>query len=197
MRPEGTDRPEGSAEPRTVHIHYRRPPDRVDVFHQRLLLDTPGVKVTLASGVDLPEPVRVGASVVLEPGSDAVWFTFPGLWHDIGLFHLADGTHTGLYANVLTPPTFHPGDVWRTTDLFLDLWLPPGGAPEVLDRDQLEEAVAAGWVEADVAERARREAEALVEGERHGAWPPSVVGEWSLERARRAAGAAGRSPPEE
>lgn len=31
----------------TVHIHYRRPPDRLDVFEQVLLLDSPGTKVTL------------------------------------------------------------------------------------------------------------------------------------------------------
>ena len=66
------------------------------------------------------------AEVALERGSDAVWFTFPGLWHDIGRFHRSDGTFTGIYANILTPPLIQPDGVWHTTDLFLDLWQKPG-----------------------------------------------------------------------
>ncbi|HSG46956.1 MAG TPA: DUF402 domain-containing protein, partial [Longimicrobiales bacterium] len=116
-----------TASPRhpTVRIHYRRPPNRVQVFEQTLIHDGADVKVTLAR--DLPyEPMRIEGEVVLEPGSDVVWFTFPGRWHDIGRFHRADGTFTGLYANLLTPPVLD-GTEWDTTDLFLDVWLTPDG----------------------------------------------------------------------
>lgn len=182
--------------PRPVHIHYRRPPDREDVFHQTLVLDTDDVKVTLARDMAFDAPLRIGGEVVLETGSDVVWFTFPGAWHDIGRFHRADGTFTGIYANVLTPPTFHPGDVWRTTDLFLDVWMPASGGartPEggtrvlVLDEAQLAEAVREGWVAEETARRAREEAERLVAGAEAGRWPPAVTGEWTVERARSAA----------
>ena len=196
--------------PREVRIHYRRPPDREDLFHQTLLLDTDEVKVTLAREMTFEEPIRIGGEVALESGSDVVWFTFPGQWHDIGRFHRADDTFTGIYANVLTPPTFHPGDAWYTTDLFLDVWLPAGGKPlggegdptgggdagtggaeagaaRILDEEQLAEAVERGWVDPETARRARREAARLVDAVETGTWPPPVVEAWDLTRARGAA----------
>lgn len=169
-----------------VRIRYRRPPDREDVFRQHLLLDRDDVKVTLAVGVELPRPVRAEDSVILEPGSDAVWFTFPGRWHDVGRFHRADGRFTGLYANVLTPPRIRPDHVWETTDLFLDVWIAPGQEPRVLDREQFERAREAGWIDADTAGRARDEVESLIDGWERGAWPPPEVERWTLERARKA-----------
>jgi predicted RNA-binding protein associated with RNAse of E/G family len=168
----------------TVHIHYLRPPDREEVFHQALLLDRPEVKVTLARELTFEPPIVIHGEVALETGSEVVWFTFPGTWHDIGRFHTAAGTFRGYYANILTPPTFHPKGEWRTTDLFLDVWLPPGGRPAVLDRDQFDEAVAAGWIDASTRERALAEVESILESEAAGTWPPSVAREWTLERAR-------------
>ena len=134
--------------PEVVHIHYLRPPDREDVYHQPLLLDRPDVKVTFPAGMALDLPIRIGEKIVLETGSRVVWFTFPGRWHDIGRFHTADGTFRGYYANILTPPRFEEGCAWYTTDLFLDVWLPPDGTPSVLDRDQ--------FVHADDSSRSRR-----------------------------------------
>ena len=172
-----------------VHIHYRRPPDREEVFHQHTVLEEPFVVVTLAAEVDFDGPVTVEGEAVLEPGGDAVWFTFPERWHDIGRFHRADGTFTGWYANVLTPPTVHEGGVWHTTDLFLDVWLPADeGEPRVLDRDQLREAAEEGWIDAETAARAEDEVRAILEAWRGGRWPPSVAREWTRERAREAVG---------
>jgi predicted RNA-binding protein associated with RNAse of E/G family len=115
-----------------------------------------------------------------------VWFTFPGVWHDIGRFHRANGRFTGIYANVLTPPTFEPGDVWHTTDLFLDVWIPAGGEPQVLDRDELQNAVAAGWVDEATGLRATAEVDHILAEAASGRWPPPVVDTWTLERARAA-----------
>ena len=173
---------------RTVHIHYLRPPDREEVFHQLLLEDRPEVKVTLARKLTVDRPLRIGGEVVLETGSDVVWLTFPGVWHDLGRFHTADGRFRGFYANVLTPPTFHPGGVWRTTDLFLDVWLPPDGAPTVLDRDQLDEALRRGWIDEATAERAMREVDDILAAFRGGRWPPPAANRWTLDRAKAAAG---------
>ena len=167
-----------------VRIHYARPPDREEVFVQELLLDAPGVKVTLARNVDFDPAVRVGDRVVLEAGSDAVWFTFPETWHDIGRFHRADGTFTGVYANVITPCDFgEDGRVWHTTDLFLDVWMDPGGRVSLLDEDQLREAVREGWVSPGIAGRAEEEARRLLARAREGTWPPDVVQQWTRERA--------------
>ncbi|MBW3553039.1 MAG: DUF402 domain-containing protein [Gemmatimonadetes bacterium] len=131
-------------------------------------------------------PVVVGGRVLLEADSPVVWFTFPGAHHDIGRFHAPDGELTALYANVVTPVVID-GDEWRTTDLFLDVLLEPGRDPVVLDEEELEEAVAEGWVDGRTAGEARAEAARLVAGALQGSWPPLVVSEWTLERARSAA----------
>lgn len=171
--------------PGTVRIDYLRPPDRREVFIQKLLLDDPGVKVTLAEAVPFDPPIRIHGEIALEKGSDAVWFTFPGLWHDIGRFHRANGDFTGIYANILTPPLLGSDGRWETTDLFLDVWIDPSGALSVLDEDQLQEAEGEGWVTATEAQKARDEVEWIRMEFEAGRWPPKVVEEWTLDRARQ------------
>lgn len=165
-------------------IRYLRPPDRVQTFRQAVVEDAGGHVVTFLPSAELPRPVRAGGRVVLEAGAPVVWFTYRGdVWHDVGRFHLADGTFTGLYANVLTPVRMD-GAAWETTDLFLDLWMGADGALEVLDRDELDAALAAGHLDAATAARAVREAERLRAGATNGSWPPAHVHEWTLERVR-------------
>lgn len=150
-----------------------------------VLEDAGDYVVTYLPAADLPKPVMAGGRVVLEPGAPVVWITYRGRWHDVGRFHLADGTFTGMYANVLTPVAMD-GARWDTTDLCLDVWLGADGHAEVLDEDELRAAEAAGWVDAETAARARTEAAALLEGAVSGEWPPREVHEWTLERAREA-----------
>ncbi|HSG50313.1 MAG TPA: DUF402 domain-containing protein [Longimicrobiales bacterium] len=187
---------------REVHIHYHRPPHRKDVYVQTLVLDAPEVKVTFQPATPIPSPVEVEGRVVLEPGAPAVWFTFPGLWHDIGRFHDASGRFTGLYANILTPCVLHdrPADppgtrgedghsasgplVWDTTDLFLDVWAGADGLVRLLDQEDLDAAEAAGIVTPAQARSARAEARRILAGLRDGDWPPPVVEEWTLARVR-------------
>ncbi len=167
-----------------VRIHYRRIPDREQIFDQRVVAVEPdGAVVTLAEAAPLPRPVRANGEVILDPGAPAVWLTFPGGWHDIGRFHRADGTMTGFYANILTPPEMAAG-VWRTTDLFLDVWQPVAGPPALLDEDEFEEARARGLLDAPTADRARAEAESLIAAARDGSWPPDPVRRWTLEACR-------------
>lgn len=174
----------GVTEPSRVAIHYTRLPDRLRVYDQRVVLAQPDVVITLAEPVELAEPLLHDGAVMLEHGSLVLWFTFPDTWHDIGLFHRADQTYTGLYANILTPPQMN-GDVWHTTDLCLDVWVTPDGSTTILDEDDFAEAIAGGHMDEETAARARAEADRLVAQERHGAWPPPVVREWSLARALR------------
>lgn len=170
-----------------IRIRYRRPPDREQIFEQRLVVRRPDVVVTLLEHAPLSRPSTVDGRIVLEPGSSVVWFTFPGEHHDIGRFHALDDRFTGLYANVLSPVEGLDGAEWRTTDLFLDVWLAAdGGTPLILDEDELEDAFARGWVDAANAAAARGEAERLVREARRGVWPPPVVAEWTLARARDA-----------
>jgi predicted RNA-binding protein associated with RNAse of E/G family len=177
---------------RSVQIHYHRPPDRTEIYIQTLLLDDPEVKVSFHPSTPVTRPLIVDGRTVLAPGSPVVWFTFPDRWHDIGRFHAPDGTFTGLYANVLTPARLHaPGDdpaVWHTTDLFLDVWVGVDGQPRVLDEDEWARARDRGNIEPALAERARREANTIMEGVTRGDWPPDVVAEWPLARALAALG---------
>jgi predicted RNA-binding protein associated with RNAse of E/G family len=172
--------------PRTITIHYGRLPDRVAVFDQVVVDETPECTVTLIEESQISRPVLAGGRVVLEPGGPAVWFTFPGRWHDIGRFHLSDGSFTGYYANILTPPRMEY-DRWETMDLCLDLWLSADGQVEILDEDEFQEAVERGWMDDATARTARAEVEALASAARAGLWPSAEVRAWDLDRARRAA----------
>jgi hypothetical protein len=177
-----------------VRIHYRRLPDSEQVFDQRVVLERDDVIVTLSAPLELDRPMEIDGRVALETGSVAVWFTFPGAWHDVGRFHRADGTFTGIYANILTPaviltppatggPAAFEGPRWHTTDLFLDVWLPAGGPAMLLDEDELAAALEQGDIDPEVAARAREEAERLLDLARTGRWPPDVVRDWTLERS--------------
>ena len=164
----------------TVEIRYRRLGRPTETYRQQVLESSPRGIVTFQPSTPINAPLTVAGKNILEPGSPVIWFTFPRAWHDIGLFHLADGTFTGLYANVLTPVEFVSEHCWETTDLCLDVWVPRRGGACLLDEAELAEAEAAGAVAAKLAERARHEAASLMEGLATGSWPPPLVPEWSL-----------------
>ena len=165
-----------------VRIHYHRPPDRTTIFENELLYSDDDVIVTVMRETPLPRPMVIHGKTVFESGAPAVWFTFPGADHDIGRFHTLAGEFTGIYANILTPVEFVSKYEWRTTDLFVDVWLGLDGSIRVLDEDELEEAVLNGWIVRERAEAARRSAYDLVSRHKDGTWPPAVVYDWPIER---------------
>ncbi len=170
-----------------VRIHYVRPPDREQHLVQRLVYEDTGVVISLLESAAIARPIVIGGEVVVEPGAPLLWFTFPGAWFDVGRFHRRDGTFTGLYADILEPLVPVAPREWRAVDLFLDLWLDArGGAPVLLDEDELDEALELGWITPETGAAARREAERLLALAATGAWPPAVVREWTLARALRA-----------
>jgi predicted RNA-binding protein associated with RNAse of E/G family len=160
-------------------IRYRRLPDRVQIFHQRVLEESRTRIVSFLESADLLKPLLAGGRTILEPGAPVIWFTYPCLWFDIGAFHRADGTLTGYYANVLTPPVMLP-DGWETTDLCLDVWSGADGEVVLLDESDLEEALLRGWVDESTAAIARAVAGGILEAARAGVWPPAHVRRWSL-----------------
>lgn len=167
--------------PARVQIHYRRLPNRLKVYDQRVVMERDDVIVTLSEPIEVASPMMADGDVMLETGSLAIWFTFPGAWHDIGQFHRADGTFSGTYANILTPPVM-TGPVWHTTDLFLDVWWPTRGVVTLLDEDEFEEARTQGLMGEETARRAREEADRLIELAHDGTWPPPIVEQWTLAR---------------
>ena len=176
---------------RPLHIEYHRPPDHTFIYVQHLIHDAPDVKISLMESTPITEPMTVAGRTILEPGAPVVWFTFPDRWHDIGRFHLGDGAFTGVYANILTPVDLHsPTEpvgspaLWRTTDLFLDVWMDTDEHAVLLDEEEWARARELGYLSDSVADRARAEADTLLAAARGGGWPPPVVQEWTLQRAR-------------
>jgi predicted RNA-binding protein associated with RNAse of E/G family len=179
---------------KSIDIHYRRLDGREQAFRQIVLEETPEYVVTLLPQADVHHTIVAGGRPVLEAGAPVVWVTYPGRWHDVGRFHLADGTFTGYYANILTPVKMQVGS-WRTTDLCLDVWVGADGTVELLDEDELLAAQSVGWIDAPTSARVRAEAAALMRAAASGEWPPAEARAWTLERARAAISASPESPP--
>ena len=166
-----------------IEIHYLRPPDRLDVFFQDLVVDTPDLKITLHDPSTIGTAITIGDQIVFEPEAPIVWFVFPGCWYDIGRFHLKDGTFTGYYINLIAPPQLND-DVWTMYDLCLDLWLDPNGNLQILDQNEFDEAVDRQWIDAATAHRARDELNRVIASIGEGSWPADVVVSHDLERVR-------------
>lgn len=166
-----------------IEIRYRRPPDRLDVFVQDLVVDQPDLKITLHDPSPLTSPLTVRDRVVSEPGAPIVWYVFPGAWYDIGGFYLMDGTFTGYYVNLITPPDLGER-TWTLHDLCLDLWIDPSGDFVVLDQDEFDRAVDNDWIEAAVAERARCQLDQLSLQVAAGRFPPPVMRRYTLNVVR-------------
>lgn len=166
-----------------VDIDYRRIGGRAQVYRHLVLESRPDLIVTFQPRVPIRKPLVVDGLTILEPRAPIIWFTFPGKWYDVGLFHRTNGACTGVYGNVLTPVDFVDARLWTTTDLCLDVWVPRWGSVCILDEDELARAEAKKEIREELATRARGEAAALVNACRAGTWPPPAVAEWSLARA--------------
>ena len=167
-----------------IAIHYRRPPDRLDIFIQDLVVDEPDHKITLHDPSNLTTALTVGDQIIQEPGAPIVWYVFPNAWYDIGRFHLADGTFTGYYINLIAPPQLGER-YWTIYDLCLDVWLDPSGNCVVLDQDEFDEAVDSHWIDTTTAERVRHELDDVLQKLATGRFPPDVVQRYPLPLVRR------------
>jgi predicted RNA-binding protein associated with RNAse of E/G family len=163
-------------------LHYRRPPDRVQVLQQQIVYRDETVLVSFLASAAVAEPVLVNGALMVEPGSPLIWFTFAGARHDVGRFYSKTGEFTGLYSDILETVSLPADNEMELTDLFLDVWIAAGRKPVLLDEDELAAAQAQGWISAGQAAAARAEAEQVVAAYEQGSWPPSIVNEWTLER---------------
>ena len=167
-----------------MDIDYRRLDAGTETYRQQVVHADTACIVTFQPRTSLPGPVEVRGGPILLPESPVVWFTFPGVWHDIGRFYLPGDRFTGIYANVLTPVEFQSPHRWATTDLLLDVWMPDEGEPQILDQDELAQARRTAAINEEMAGRAEEEARRLVAGAAEGQWPPRIVADWTLERIR-------------
>ena len=168
---------------RKIRYAYRRPGKPTTVYDQWLVLDRPDLKVMLLDAYQ-GDPLTVGGARVLERGAPIVWFVFPETWHDVGRFHLADGSFTGWYTN-LTTPIEMTGDEWSAGDLFLDLWTPVNGSSVWLDQDEFEAAFRAKRLDAATRRRALNERAIIDLQVAGGTWPPPVTRDIDLAQAQR------------
>ncbi|WP_149799576.1 DUF402 domain-containing protein [Halorubrum xinjiangense] len=83
-----------------------------------------------------------------------------GRWWYPTTYRGRDGTVRGTYVNVCTPVEIFP-DAARYVDLHVDVVKRPDGTVERVDDDELDEAVAAGYISEPLAEKARSVASAL------------------------------------
>ncbi|MFQ5690751.1 MAG: DUF402 domain-containing protein [Gemmatimonadota bacterium] len=149
-------------------------------YRQELLYDGDDYKITLLILGSGDPPVRVTESVTLGAGCSMLWFTFPGRPYEVAAFHDRRGRLLGHYTNLVRPPRLS-GSTWRITDLFLDIWIEPGSAPRVLDREELAEARERGWIPPEDCELAERECGRILARIREGEWPPAPVRRWPLD----------------
>jgi predicted RNA-binding protein associated with RNAse of E/G family len=151
-------------------------------YDEVLVMDRPDIKVLLQdefSGSD----VTHGGSVILQHGAPIVWFIPVGSWHDIGRFHLRDGTFTGFYTNVSKPVDIQPTK-WIGHDLCLDLWQPVDGAPVWLDEDEFDDAVRRRLIDLATKKRVLNERTLIELRASVGQWPPAIVRDIDLVQAR-------------
>jgi predicted RNA-binding protein associated with RNAse of E/G family len=165
-----------------IRYEYRRPGRPTTHYDEWLVLDRPDLKVLLLERYEGPE-VSVAGRSVLEAGAPIVWCVFPEKWHDIGRFHLEDGSLTGWYTNLCRPVQLAE-DRWVGSDLFLDLWQPVEGEPQWLDEEELAEAVRSGLIDRATQRRIQNEQTIIDLQLRQGAWPPPVARDIDLEQAR-------------
>ena len=166
----------------SINYEYRRPGKPATHFQEWLVLDRPDVKVLLLeeyAGAD----VRVDRAPILASGTPVLWYIFPEKWHDIGRFHLSDGTLTGWYTNLCLPIQIGP-DRWIGNDLFLDLWQPAEGKPQWLDEDELDQAVRSRLIDPATRRRIQNERAMIDLHVKQDAWPPPVARDIDLAQAR-------------
>jgi predicted RNA-binding protein associated with RNAse of E/G family len=166
-------------------VSYRliRLPDRRSTFDADLL-EFDEEHIVLAHRVFPSRPAIHFGEEVLGPGYLIVWFLFKGQPYDVGRFYHLDGTWTGYYVDVLEPVRWQGADphtLVPIVDLFLDLWIAPDGRFSVLDEDELEDAVRAGTISPEQAQRARATLCRLVQDIERGVFPPQVVTHFSLD----------------
>lgn len=166
---------------RAIHFEYRRPGKDTITYEETLVLDRPDVKVLL--GEYSGEDVREVDSVLLEHGAPMIWFVFSDAWHDVGRFHLADGTFTGWYTNFSHPVEMN-GDHWIGRDLFLDLWQPAAGDPVWLDEEEYNAAVKSGLLDKATARRVMNERGLIELQLGQGEWPPPIARDLELGQVK-------------
>jgi predicted RNA-binding protein associated with RNAse of E/G family len=157
-----------------VVIEYLRPPGPPAVIQSELLHDDGNLTV-FRHALSPSSPIEVEGQVVLAEGFTGVWFLYAGEAYDIGRIHDHRGVLTGYYCDMVLPLEHVGPGRYAITDLFLDLWISPGGHCSVLDREEFNTAVESGALSAEQAQLAEHTLRRLLEEAARGTFPPALV----------------------
>lgn len=157
----------------TVTLIYKRLPDRISHFQQRLHYEDENVIIT-SQRVNPSSPIVHNGETVLGENFTAVWFVFRGQWYDIGKIYNLKNEWTGYYCDIIVP-VVRAADRFEITDLYLDLWVYPDGSYEIQDEDEFEAAIQSGAIDTDLARKAREALNALIAEVESGEFPPQIV----------------------
>jgi len=158
---------------RKIHLRFIRLPNHVLNLHDDLVYRSKRVVVG-RSEVTSAHSVVFDNEVVLAPGFPIVYFELMGKWFTVGKIRNLQGTHTGYYCDIVTPPRLFDDGI-ELTDLFVDLWVSPDLRCKVLDEEELEDAFRKGWITEQLYSKAKMEVEKLVRLVRSGKFPPREV----------------------
>ncbi|NJE84439.1 DUF402 domain-containing protein [Thermococcus sp. CX2] len=163
-----------------IHLIYRRVPNRVLERCDELIADLGEVVVAKAKFEGMLAPLRVNGVEVIKNGYTMVYFAFVGENYDILKVYDENGEFKGLYIDVLAY-TKREGNTIEMLDLFLDIFIFPGGEAFLLDEDELEMALNYGLIDRETFDFAYRIARGILEKLKRGEFPPKIVWEYELE----------------
>lgn len=110
---------------------------------------------------DLEDPWHEGEIIIAKPGY--IWRTKWELGKPYIITKIQDEKSNliAVYCDVARPVQA-AGNGFTFIDLYLDVWIPYGQAPIIIDENELDNAVAASYITSDEAAEARRVASELI-----------------------------------
>ena len=159
----------------------RKSPQKTIEVQTTLLFEDEGILVVRSQLINPSKDLVVDRKTVLEKGFSAVVFEFRRRYYGIAKIYDKNKNFTGFFCNINTPiERFEDG--YKTTDLFLDLWVYPDGTKYiVLDEDEFEEALKENWLDEKLARKARETLGQLIEMVKEKKFPPKFVKDFDDE----------------
>jgi predicted RNA-binding protein associated with RNAse of E/G family len=110
---------------------------------------------------ELEKPWTEGDTIIALPGYRWVTKWEIGKPYIITKYHDEKGSLIAIYCDVTQPVRAVEGG-FEFIDLYLDVWQIPGQEPVILDEDELQDAITAGYLNANEAHEAERIAKEII-----------------------------------
>ncbi len=160
-----------------IHLIYRRLPNRILERDDEVVADLGDVIVAKSRFEGMLAPLRVNGVEVINNGYNMLYFAFVGENYDVLKLYDEKGNFKGLYIDVLAY-TRREGNTLEMLDLFLDIFVFPGGEAFLLDEEELEMALNYGVIDKETFEFAYRVAREILEKIKRNEFPPDIVWEY-------------------